>query len=451
MNEDHFDVIVVGGRPAGASLAARVAAAGLRVLVLDKSSFPSRPAVSAPFVLPHALALLDELGVDEEVYAAETPRLDRFVLEFGDYFRSPLRFFEALAGRAYFYAIDRARLDGCLWRNLERFESVRAIEGAKVEGILRDDAGRVTGVCARIPGVQELQYFYGDCVVGADGRNSLVAREVGALVTESRTDVDTTLYYAHWEGVRGLGSDGACAPSAVIHSSLDGFSFVFMPSAAGQTMVTAQGRADFYAKHLADSENPEAAYLALLRARPRLWARLSEAKQVSSLSGIKPFANLFRQATGPGWALVGDAFHQKDSIDAQGIYDALLAAKLLAGALISAHAGERRLDDALEGYAKAAHAKLRPMFEVTTGRLEREIYQSPPPLIAKTVMRWLLTNEDYGRRYADFLTRRVDPLNAFPPPLMLRCVATGALARVRAMLRRGTDPSDPLPLDVLRS
>ena len=42
-----YDVIIVGGRPAGASLAARLGAAGLRVLILDRATFPSLPAVSA--------------------------------------------------------------------------------------------------------------------------------------------------------------------------------------------------------------------------------------------------------------------------------------------------------------------------------------------------------------------------------------------------------------------
>ena len=75
-----YDVIIVGGRPAGASLAARLGAAGLRVLILDRATFPSLPAVSAPFLLPHALELLDEIGADEAAYAEATPRLRAFGL-----------------------------------------------------------------------------------------------------------------------------------------------------------------------------------------------------------------------------------------------------------------------------------------------------------------------------------------------------------------------------------
>ena len=60
----HYDVIIIGGRPAGASLAVRLAKGGLKTLVLDRATFPSKPAVpSMPLILPHTLQLLDEIGI----------------------------------------------------------------------------------------------------------------------------------------------------------------------------------------------------------------------------------------------------------------------------------------------------------------------------------------------------------------------------------------------------
>ncbi|MBC8098595.1 MAG: FAD-dependent monooxygenase, partial [Armatimonadetes bacterium] len=40
-----YDVIIVGGRPAGSTLAARLGQYGLRVLLLERGTFPSLPAV----------------------------------------------------------------------------------------------------------------------------------------------------------------------------------------------------------------------------------------------------------------------------------------------------------------------------------------------------------------------------------------------------------------------
>ncbi|KIG12807.1 hydroxylase [Enhygromyxa salina] len=439
---DHnFDVIIVGGRPAGASLAARLGRAGLRVLVLDKSSFPSRPAVSAPFVLPHTLALLDELDLDEAQYAADTPKLERLVLEFGSYFRAHFRFDEPVGGRQHFYAVDRARFDACLWDSLGRYPSVTALARTRVLGLLRDEGGRVCGVRASLPDHDDALEFRAGCVIGADGRHSLVAREVQAPVIEERSDLSTTLYYAHWEGVADYG-DGIRDTPAQIHSSCDGFSFVLMPSADAQYMVIAQGRGDSYN---ALKGSPDAVYDGLLRARPQVWRRLAGARQVGELRGLKKFDNLFRQARGPGWALVGDAYHQKDSLDAQGIYDALLSAKLLADALIGSFAGERELDAALASYANAAHAALAPMFAATMDRVQREIYEAPPPFVARTLLRWVLTHERYARRFMSLVTRRREPAGFLTPPLLLGLAASGAAGRVASVFRAGGDPTDPLP------
>ncbi len=41
------DAIIVGGRPAGATLAMRLAKQGLSVVVLERATFPSGPPVSA--------------------------------------------------------------------------------------------------------------------------------------------------------------------------------------------------------------------------------------------------------------------------------------------------------------------------------------------------------------------------------------------------------------------
>lgn len=437
--EPNYDVVIVGGRPAGSSLAARLAAAGLDVLILERARFPSGPAVSAPFLLPHAMALLDEVGADEAQFAESTPRLRRFVLELADYFRVVIPFDAEVGGRNYFYTVDRQRLDTCLWRGLSRWPKVHALEDTRAVDLLRGADGRVVGVVAEDAAGQRRE-LRGRAVVGADGRFSLVARKVDAPTTESRDDLATTVYYDAWHDVAPY--DPGPDPVAHIHSSCDGFSCVFMPTSEGRTLVLAQGRADAYA---ALEGEPDAVYEALLRARPRLWWRLAGARRAREPAGMKRVGNSFRSPAGPGWALVGDAYHQKDSIDAQGIYDALLGAKLLAEQLVAWSNGHVPWDTAMERYGAAIYAACKPMFDSTMGRLQREVYSVPPPAVARTMMRWMLTHPDYGRRYAALVTRQLDPAAFLPPPLLLSLAARGAWQRLRRKLA-GDDPTDPLPL-----
>lgn len=431
-----YDVIIVGGRPAGSSLAIRLGRAGLRVLIVDQARFPSPHPVSASFLLPHALAILDELGLEESVYAESTPRITSFVFEMGDYFRSIVPFKSDLAGRDYFYTIDRSRLDGALWKQLENLPTVRALEGTKVVELLKNGQGGVLGVVLEhSDGIRE-EHRAG-AVIGADGRFSTVARAVGAVTTEARDDVQTTAYYDYWESIEDYGNSGEVL--AQIYSSCDGFAVLGMPTVDDQTIVLVQGRADRFAALEGD---PETKYISLLRARPRIWRRLKGGIRVGKLAGMKRINNLFREPGGPGWALCGDAYHQKDSIDAQGIYDALVGAKILAQELERWHCGDVSFNTAVANYGNRIYAACKPMFDSSMGRLERELYSDLPPMVAKTMMRWMMSDPEYGRRFAYLLTRQIEPASFMPPSKVLKFAVKGAFRRARRRLV-GVDPTDP--------
>src|SRR5690606_12999162 len=77
----------------------------------------------------------------------------------------------------------------------------------------------------------------------------------------------------------------------------------------------------------------ETSYMEALQSIPEVWARLKDARRVTPVVGVKGIKNGIRQPVGPGWALVGDAFHYKDPLDGQGIYDAFLSAKYLSEAI----------------------------------------------------------------------------------------------------------------------
>src|SRR5690349_16415772 len=74
---DHFDVIVVGARCAGAVLAARLARSGVRTLVLDSAARGSDMPMSTHLMQPAGMVVLDELGVGDQVRAV-TPASARF-------------------------------------------------------------------------------------------------------------------------------------------------------------------------------------------------------------------------------------------------------------------------------------------------------------------------------------------------------------------------------------
>jgi 2-polyprenyl-6-methoxyphenol hydroxylase-like FAD-dependent oxidoreductase len=73
---ERFDVVVVGARCAGSPLAALLARQGMRVVVVERATFPS-DTLSTHIFQAHALGFLDRLGVIERVRATGACFMDR--------------------------------------------------------------------------------------------------------------------------------------------------------------------------------------------------------------------------------------------------------------------------------------------------------------------------------------------------------------------------------------
>jgi 2-polyprenyl-6-methoxyphenol hydroxylase-like FAD-dependent oxidoreductase len=426
--EPEYEVIIVGGRPAGASLAARLGERGVRVLLIERARLPSLPSVpSCPLLYPPAMQLLDELGIDERLYGDETSKSRRFVIEFGDHFDTQIDMVRVL-GRDYLYGIDRARFDQALWDNLSRYPSVTARQGFAFTDLLRDDAGRVIGIEGRADG-GGAQRIRARTVVGADGRFSAVARKAGARTLEDYADRTSTVHYAFWEDVQPYDEDPS--PKVHIHTTARGADVLLFPMPEGRNVVCTHLRSDRV--HI--EGDAEGFYLRKLASYPSVQRRLRGARRVTDVVGMKRVANRYFQAGGPGWALTGDALQHKDPVDGQGVFDALIESKLLAEALLSLRAGERTEEEALAFYERRVREETYDMFLATMDRLKRELYEEPPEIVLKTVLRWLLTDEVYKRRFMLYLSRAIPPRTWLTPAVMRGAIARGALGDLRRLLR----------------
>jgi flavin-dependent dehydrogenase len=412
-----YDIVIVGGRPAGATLAARLGAAGHRVLLVDRAKFPSLPAVpSSPVLYPAGLAMLDELGIPEAEYRPYLEPMTHLGFVFDRYFQAMLEV-PTMWGRKEVCGVDRVGFDEVLWRNAGRFASVERRERFAVTELLRDDSGRVVGVVGSARGGQP-QEIRARAVVGADGRFSLVARKVDAPIVEEEAKCVSTCYFAEWEGTKPFREGINCAH---IHTTGRGLDVLFFPMPGGRMSINTHARAD-----RVDIEGDAMRYyLATVRSVPTA-ARLFEgAKQVSELVGVKRIGNGYRQSSGPGWVLVGDAVHYKDPADGQGMYDAMLGAKLLAEQLGPWLTGERSWEAAMTEYQRTLHDATHPMYLETVGRLRRELYEEPPTFIIKTLIRWMMTDPAYQTQFLSYLGRTIPPTGWNSPKLMGGAVLRG--------------------------
>ena len=98
---------------------------------------------------------------------------------------------------------------------------------------------------------------------------------------------------------------------------------------------------------------------------PGFGDRVSGAVQTSPVRGMLRMPNHFRQAAGPGWALVGDAGYHRDAITGHGISDAFRDAELLAAALDQALRNPAGEAGALRAYGRDRDRLARPIFDIT--------------------------------------------------------------------------------------
>ena len=194
MRDKHYDLIIIGGRCAGASLAIRLAEFDLKILLVDRATFPSRPNVpSAPFIHSGTIRLLDELGLQESDYAQSGSQIERFVADFVNGVVTEMAIVDGDLPTDYFYGIDRAQFDYALWQHASSFLTVTAYDGFAVTQIQKDDSGNVIGLQGKTSDSEES--YTADLVIGADGRFSFSARQFGANVIEEKNEHTSAVYH----------------------------------------------------------------------------------------------------------------------------------------------------------------------------------------------------------------------------------------------------------------
>jgi 2-polyprenyl-6-methoxyphenol hydroxylase-like FAD-dependent oxidoreductase len=427
---DRYDVIIVGGRPAGASLAARLGRMGRNVLVLDRATFPSQPTVpSCPTLHMGALALLDELGIPEAAYASDAVKFESFVIQFGGHFTARM-VIPPVHGRTYGYSIDRGHFDQVLWDNLAQYPSVATRMGFHVDELLRDEDGRVSGVSGHVKDGPP-ERIEASWVVGADGRFSVVARQMGAKVVEEETEKVSTVYFADWTGVKPLypGTD-----IVSVYTTGRGLNVLFFPLSGGRITICLHQRAD-----RVDIEgDAEAYYRKVLDSLPIVAERLEDATMVSRLLGLKRVGNGYREPGGAGWVLTGDALHYKDPVDGQGIYDALVETRILADELDRALFDGKPDEVVIAAYDRRCRDATHDMYLATCQRLRDELYTEPPVPVIRTMIRWFLSDPEYQKRFLQFLGREIEPVGWMPKSVMAGAIGRGILRDLTGAFGGGT-------------
>jgi 2-polyprenyl-6-methoxyphenol hydroxylase-like FAD-dependent oxidoreductase len=338
--DDEYDVLIVGARVAGSTLATLLGEAGQRVLLIDRATFPS-PTLSTHFFRGgRALEVFDRLGVLDQVLALGSPKL---VCDYRHKCSLPDPVVELAqeSGRlGYNLSVRREPLDHLLVQRARSLPTVDVLERTSATSLLRD-WGRVVG--ARLMTPQGPRTVRARIVVGADGRHSWIARAVEPPY-EASDPGRRAAYYCY---VRGMTGPGGHAPDGAEFSRIeDEMAYVF-PSDGGLSCIALSVNRDGF-------DGLRRAGMAEFRrhiARHRgIAERFMAATPVTRMLGTSTGPTYVRVPYGPGWALVGDAGLHADPVAGTGIDMATTHAAALADALVDWLRGTISEEVALERY-----------------------------------------------------------------------------------------------------
>ena len=342
-------IAIVGGGPAGAVLAARLARAGEEVVVLERS--PTwRWHAGGVFASPVAVAALSRAGLDASTLAEVAKPIPamRVETQAGVTFRLT---YGADVGGPSAVGFDRSRLDPALLdlaassgAEIRRGWHVTALDpdGGRLEA-RRPDGGRVVLRAA--------------VVVGADGPHSVVARSAGVSrsarlaprvgLTYHLPDPDPTeCRDARMIVLR----DGYVGIAPVAGGRLN--VGIVLGRSWRPDLVRDGGRkvADSIVAGIAPTEDDPADWRtgdpADRRAgEPADW-RTGE--PTDSVAGAWPVGHRVTRRAGRGWLLVGDAAGFLDPFTGEGLHRALVSTELAAAAIMAHTRGRAGAFDAYE-------------------------------------------------------------------------------------------------------
>jgi flavin-dependent dehydrogenase len=396
-----YDAIVVGARCAGSPVALLLARKGYKVLLVDRTTFPSDMAFSNHFMHQAGSAAMKRWGLLDRLAATGCPPITHDYFDYGAFSLSgPV---PPVDGVNTAFAPRRIVLDPILAAGaVEAGAELR--EGFSVQELLWDN-DRVVGIRGRHESgvVTEKARI----VVGADGMFSVVAQAVKAPETHTSPGLEGS-WYSYWSGVPMKGWHLWLRPNRVVfaYNTNDNLSLIGVAFPAREL---AEVRTNVEKNHAAT----------IAEHAPELAERMRSGKRESRfVGGVIPYH--LRRPYGPGWALVGDAGYQKDPCTASGITDALRSAEWLAEGIDAGLSGRQPMEQALAAYEKKRNESELPYFDMTT---QLAALAPPPPELAQALFALQFNPEQRGRFFS-MLAHGVPVPEFFSPENMQKVMAS---------------------------
>ncbi len=316
---EEYDVIILGGGPAGSSCAAFLSKSGKKVLLLDRATFP-RDKTCGDGISGRSVGVLQDLGLMGQVQKIEHEDM------YGVTFSSPVGKVVPIGAprgngeKPPGFVCRREVLDNMLFQNAKKL-ATKTIEKFIATDIIKEN-GKVVGVKGNLNGKETT--FLAKIFVGADGAGGISARKLGSLNTDEKHQA--AAIRAYYDNVDGMIDQ---IELHFIDGVLPGYFWIFPLPDKSANVGIGMLVADMKKKKV----NLQKLMEEVITNHPVFKSRFAKAKRTSDVkSWILPLASATPKLKiyGDGYVLLGDAASLIDPFTGEGIGNALTSGQISA-------------------------------------------------------------------------------------------------------------------------
>lgn len=360
--QSDYDVVVIGGGPAGASTAALVAEYGYSVLLLERAQLPRFHVGES--LIPETYWPLKRLGLIDRLKNSAFPRKHSVQFVSDGVKESAPFYFEMYNPHesSVTWQVERGEFDQML---LDRARELGASvhTSAQVTDLIFEDESAV-GVRCRLlneDGGRTQREIRSRIVVDATGQSAFIASRW------SRREPDPLLkkgtIWTYWKGAhRDPGIDEGA--TLIMQTPNKKSWFWYIPLQDDVVSIGCTGSMNYmFGKENGDAET---VYQRELERCPAMQKRLQKAERCTDYFTTKDFSYYSAQGAGNGWVLVGDAFGFIDPVYSSGVYLALKGGEFAADAI---HDALQRGD-----YSAARLGQWQPLYRQGIDNFKKLVY-----------------------------------------------------------------------------
>jgi flavin-dependent dehydrogenase len=326
MPHSEYDVVVIGGGPAGSTVSTLIADSGRRVGLFERERFPRFHIGES--LIPETYWVLKRIGMLEKMQQSHFVK--KYSVQFvnaSGKLSAPFYFHDNKPHEcSQTWQVVRSEFDQMLLDNA-RQHGVDAYEGVHVVDVLFD-ADRAVGVTIKDADGARRQ-IRSKVVVDASGQAAVLQNRFNLRVWDPI--LNKGAIWTYWQGAyRDTGRDEGA--TMVLQTENRNGWFWYIPQHDDVVSVGIVAPFDYLFK--GRGANHEKTYNEEAERCPAVKQRISGAKRATGYFVTRDYSYRSRRIAGNGWVLVGDAFGFLDPLYSSGVLLALKSGELAADAIV---------------------------------------------------------------------------------------------------------------------